>query len=222
MKQHIKVLDYTETILKAVKRGVLLTTSADGKSNTMTISWGTLGIEWGRLLFTTFVRTGRFTRELLDKNGEFTVNIPMQGSDLSLIEKCGTCSGRDVNKFKQFGLTPETGEQVIVPGIREYPLTLECRVIYRQVQDKSAMTSEVIEECYPQNVGSENWGNNRDVHIAFVGEIVNAYIIRKDDALDEDDDDDDEFDDNDILNHAKKTGKILDEDDFDRGPNDED
>ncbi len=179
MKQHIEVLDYAETILKAVKRGVLLTTAADGKVNTMAISWGTLGIEWGRLLFTTFVRTGRFTRELLDKNGEFTVNIPMQDSDLSLIGKCGTCSGRDVDKFKQFGLTPENGEQVTVPGIREYPLTLECRVIYRQEQDKSAMLAEVIEECYPQNVGSENWGANCDVHITFVGEIVNTFIISR-------------------------------------------
>jgi len=217
MKQHIDVLDYTETILKAVKMGVLLTTAADGKLNTMAISWGTLGIEWGRLLFTTFVRTGRFTRELLDKNGEFTVNIPTQDSDLSLIGKCGTCSGRDVDKFKQFGLTPEIGEHVTVPGIREYPLTLECRVIYRQVQDKSAMPAEVIEECYPQNVGSENWGSNRDVHIAYVGEIVNAYIIENEDTLDEDD----EFDDNDELDHVKCGGRILDEDDFDK-INDED
>jgi flavin reductase (DIM6/NTAB) family NADH-FMN oxidoreductase RutF len=212
MKKHIEVLDYTETILKAVKRGVLLTTTANGKLNTMAISWGTIGIEWGRILFTTFVRTGRFTRELLDKNGEFTVNIPMQDSNRSLIGKCGTCSGRDVDKFKQFRLTPEIGEQVTVPGIREYPLTLECRVIYRQEQDKSAMPAEVIAECYPENVGSENWGANRDIHIAYVGEIVNAYIIENEDALDEDD----EFDDNDELNHVKCGGRILDEDDFDK------
>lgn len=144
----------------------------------------------------------------------------MRGSDLSLVGKCGTCSGRNADKFKQFGLTPETGEQVAVPGIREFPLTLECRVIYRQEQDKSAMLPEIIEECYPQHVGSENWGSNRDVHIAFVGEIVNAYIIGKDDDLDEDEDD--EFDDNDIPDHVKSSGKILDEDEFDRRPDDED
>ena len=212
MKKSINVLDYTETILKNVQKGVLLTTAADGRSNTMAISWGTLGIEWGRLLFTTFVRTGRFTRELLDKNGEFTVNIPMRGSDPVLVGKCGTCSGRDADKFKQFGLTPEPGEKVAVPGIREYPLTLECRVIYRQEQDRAAMPAEVIAECYPENVGSENWGANRDIHIAYVGEIVNAYIIGNEGALD----DDDEFDDNDELDHVKCGGGILDEDDFDK------
>ena len=217
MKRHIDFWAYAGTILESVRSGVLLTTAAGGRSNTMAISWGTLGIEWGRPIFTTFVRTGRFTRELLEQNGEFTVNVPMRGSDLSLVGKCGACSGRNVDKFKQFGLTPETGEQVTVPGIREFPLTLECRVIYRQEQDKSAMPAEVIEECYPRDVGSENWGANRDVHIAFVGEIVNAYIIGNDDASDEDD----EFDDNDILDHIKSSGKILDEDDFDRRPDDE-
>ena len=212
MKKSIRVWDYTETILKSVRNGVLLTTAADGRVNTMAISWGTLGIEWGRLLFTTFVRTGRFTRELLDRNGEFTVNIPMRGSDPALIGKCGTCSGRDVDKFKQFGLTSEPGEKVAVPGIREYPLTLECRVIYRQEQDRTVIPAEIIRECYPENVGSGNWGANRDIHIAYVGEIVNAYIIGNDGVLDEDD----EFEDDDVPDHVKHGGRILDEDDFDK------
>lgn len=157
MKKNINVLDYAEPILKSVRKGVLLTTVADGRVNTMAISWGMLGIEWGRLLFSTFVRTGRFTRELLDKNGEFTMNIPMRGSDPALVGKCGTCSGREVDKFEQFRLTAEPGEKVAVPGIREYPLTLECRVVCRQEQDRAAMPAAVIRECYPENVGSENW-----------------------------------------------------------------
>lgn len=195
----INVLDYAEPILKSVRKGVLLTTVADGRVNTMAISWGMLGIEWGRLLFSTFVRTGRFTRELLDKNGEFTVNIPMRGSDPALVGKCGTCSGRELDKFEQFGLTAEPGEKVAVPGIREYPLTLECRVVCRQEQDRAAMHAAVIRECYPENVGSENWGANHDIHIAYIGEIVNACIIGNDGFLDEDD----ESDDHDIPDHDK-------------------
>lgn len=45
MKERINVLDYAGTILNAVKKGVLLTVKADDKVNSMTISWGTLGIE---------------------------------------------------------------------------------------------------------------------------------------------------------------------------------
>ena len=75
MKKQIEVFDYANDILKAVKTGVLLTTKADDKVNTMTISWGTLGIEWGKTIFTVFVRENRFTKSQLDKNPEFTKKV---------------------------------------------------------------------------------------------------------------------------------------------------
>ena len=82
MKKQINAFDYAEAIVKGIAKGSLLTTKAEGRVNTMAISWGTLGVEWNKQLFTTFVRVERFTREMLDKNGEFTVNIPMEGSDM--------------------------------------------------------------------------------------------------------------------------------------------
>ena len=75
MKKQIEVFDYANDILKAVKTGVLLTTKADDKVNTMTISWGTLGIEWVKTIFTVFVRENRFTKSQLDKNPEFTKKV---------------------------------------------------------------------------------------------------------------------------------------------------
>ena len=77
MKEHIEVFDYSKTIFEALQKGVLLTTKTENKTNTMTISWGSLGIEWGKPLFITFVRTSRFTHQQLKKNPEFTINIPM-------------------------------------------------------------------------------------------------------------------------------------------------
>ncbi len=171
MKKKIEVLDYAATILKAVKKGVLLTTKANGKVNTMSISWGALGIEWNKPIFTTYVREGRYTRELLDANGEFTVNIPMDGSDLSLIGKCGSVSGRDTDKIAANNLTLVEGEEVSVPAIKEYPLTLECRVTYRQLQDDDAIAPEDIAKFYKPGYGG--------THIAYFGEIVAAYIIEE-------------------------------------------
>ena len=171
MKKKIEVLDYAATILKAVKKGVLLTTKANGKVNTMSISWGALGIEWNKPIFTTYVREGRYTRELLDANGEFTVNVPMDESDLSLIGKCGSVSGRDVDKIAANNLTLVEGEAVSVPAIKEYPLTLECRVTYKQLQDDNAIAPEDIAKFYKPGYGG--------THIAYFGEIVAAYIIEK-------------------------------------------
>ncbi len=67
MKKEIQVFDYATEIMKALEKGILLTTKADDKVNTMTISWGTLGIEWGKPIFTVFVRENRFTKQQLEK-----------------------------------------------------------------------------------------------------------------------------------------------------------
>ena len=176
MKRKIEVFDYAGEIMKRLAKGVLLTTKANGKVNTMSISWGALGIEWNKPIFTTYVREGRFTRELLDANGEFTVNIPMDGSDLSLIGKCGSVSGRDTDKIAANNLTLVDGDLVSVPAIKEYPLTLECRIVYKQLQDKNAISEADKARFYP-DLPSTNCACNRDYHIAYCGEIVAAYIV---------------------------------------------
>lgn len=177
MKREIQVFDYTKEILDALKKGVLLTTKADGKPNAMAISWGTLGIEWGKPIFTVFVREHRFTKQQLEKNPEFTINIPHGEYDKNIIALCGTKSGHDTDKFKELGLTEEPPVQLSVPGIKELPLTLECRVIYTQEQNPAAITKENQSAFYPQEVDSTFHGANRDYHTAYYGEIVAAYLI---------------------------------------------
>lgn len=177
MKKEIQVFDYAKEIMEAVKKGVLLTTKAGDKVNTMTISWGTLGIEWGKELFTVFVRENRFTKKQLEENPEFTINVPVGEFQKKILGYCGTKSGRDTDKIKELGLTLEEGEAVGVPGIKELPLTLECRVIYKQEQDKHAIPQEIQEACYPQHVDSSFCGANKDYHTAYYGEIVKAYIL---------------------------------------------
>lgn len=177
MKKKIDVFEHTGEILKGVRNGVLITSKAGDKVNSMTISWGMMGIEWGKPVFITVIREGRFTREILEKNGEFTVNIPLDDSQKKALGFCGSKSGRDTDKIKELGLTLEEPESISVPGIREFPLTLECRVVYKQLQDIEAMDAETVEKFYPQNVDSTFTGSNRDVHVAYYGEIVNAYVI---------------------------------------------
>ena len=179
MKKVIDAFDYAGDICKAMKKGILLTTKADGKVNTMTIGWGMIGIEWGKPIFIALVRESRYTKQLLEVNGEFTVNIPVDDTDPSILGFCGTKSGRDVCKVTELGLTLEDSEVVSVPGIQQLPLTLECKVIYRQQQDLSALPEQILTRYYPQDVDGAFPGSNRDYHIAYYGEIVNAYLIEK-------------------------------------------
>lgn len=173
MKQELNIYTEAARINDAMKRGILLTTKAHGKVNTMTIGWGTMGIEWGKPIFTAFVRESRYSRELLDESGEFTVSIPMESCDSHILAFCGKNSGRDVDKIQQLGLTLEEPMTVAAPGIRELPLTLECKVLYRQMQNLEGMPQSILDRYYP----AFNADGSPDRHIAYYGEILCAYQI---------------------------------------------
>lgn len=175
MRKTVEVFDYAGQICKAMKKGILLTTAAGEKVNTMTIGWGTLGIEWNKPIFIAYVRESRFTRRMLKDNPEFTVNIPVGDCDSRILSYCGKISGRDTDKIRDLGLTLVPSEQVSVPGIAQLPLTLECRVLYEQDQILENLPESVLERFYPQ-VGQTG---GRDHHIAFYAEVVNAYIIER-------------------------------------------
>lgn len=172
MKRNVNVWDYAGRIMENIGKGILLTTAAEGQVNTMIIGWGQVGVVWSKPVFQVLVRESRHTKTLLDKNGEFTVNIPLGQIDKDIVAVCGTKSGRDLDKIKALGLTLEPGETVSVPGIRELPLTLECKVIYKQAQDPNA----IEEDCF-QRFYAEGTHNEGDYHTVYYGQITGAYII---------------------------------------------
>lgn len=174
MKRFIDPIANATEILSGVSRGCLLTTKADGQVNTMSISWGTMGIEWNKPIATVFVRGSRHTKGLLDKNPEFTVNIPVGQTDKQIISLCGTKSGRDLDKIKELGLTTVEPESISVPAIRELPLTLECRVLYAQQQLPACIRGDGVSSHY--NADADIHDN---YHTAYYAEIVSAYVIEE-------------------------------------------
>lgn len=173
MNKTVDAFDYAGYICKAMKKGILLTTKSGDKVNTMTIGWGKIGIEWNRPVFIAYVRETRYTKSMLENSGEFTVNIPYGQMDSNILGYCGKKSGRDTDKIADLGLTLVESDVVSVPGIKELPLTLECRVIYKQAQDLNMLPDEILQRFYPV-MDAEGF---RDYHITYYGEIVNAYLI---------------------------------------------
>ena len=173
MKRTIDLWEHAGHILEQTGKAVLLTTKAHRLVNTMVIGWGTLGVEWGKPIFTVFVRESRLTKQLLDENPEFTINVPLAAMDPEVLRVCGRESGRDVDKIQKLGLTLEAPLTGSVPGIRELPLTLECKVIYRQDQDPDAINEENTRRYYPI---PEGWEKG-DYHTAYYGQVVAAYVI---------------------------------------------
>ena len=173
MKEYVNPWDYAPHILKIINDGILLTTKADDEVDTMVIGWGTMGVQWKKPIFIVFVRQSRHTKELLDKNPEFTVNIPLDKIDKDVLRVAGTMSGRDVDKVKELGLTLVPGETVSVPAIKELPLTIECKVIYQQDQDLDALEESCRNRCYRPGTKDET-----DFHTAYYGQITAAYILQ--------------------------------------------
>ena len=98
----------------------------------------------------------------------------MGNVDSNILAVCGRKSGRDMDKIKELGLHLVESDVVSVPGIEELPLTLECKVIYKQKQDLSAIPEDILNRYYP----ADETGF-QDYHYAYYGEIVNAYLIEK-------------------------------------------
>ena len=174
MKEFVNPFDYAKEINYALEKGILLTTKADDQVNTMAIGWGMMGIQWNKPIFIALVRGCRHTYSMLEKNPEFTVNIPLGSLDKNIIKVTGTKSGRDTDKFQELGLTTEVPEKISVPGICQLPLTLECKVLYKQQQYPEHLLSQEPSKFYQKDpVSIQN-----DYHTAYYGEIVSAYIIR--------------------------------------------
>ena len=179
MKKIVNAFDYAGEVCKALPKGILMTTKNGEFVNTMVIGWGHIGIEWGRPIFVAYVRESRHTKEMVENHGEFTVNVPMGAVDSEIIKICGTKSGRDMDKIKELGLHLVDSNVVDVPGIREFPLTIECKVIYKQKQDLTAIPADILARYYPEVPGADFAGETRDFHYAYYGEIVGAYLIEE-------------------------------------------
>ncbi|MCR5358762.1 MAG: flavin reductase family protein [Thermoguttaceae bacterium] len=176
MKKKINVNDYAGRITEALPKGILLCTNGE-KFNAMTIGWGGIGTNWSIPVFTVYVRESRYTKSLLDRTGEFTISVPLGAPNPKINAVCGSKSGRDTDKVSEAGLTLEPPTTINTPGIREYPLTLECKVLYVQPQELDRLPKEIVERFYPQNVPGTFPMANRDPHTTYIGQIVDAYII---------------------------------------------
>ena len=178
MKEKINITDYANLVTEALPKGILLNTNGD-KFNSMVIGWGHIGTLWGRPTLHVYVRQGRYTKGQIDKTGEFTVSIPLEKPDAAISKICGWQSGFNIDKVKEAGLELSDAESNNTPGVKQYPLTIECKVLYSQDQDLSKIPENIQNACYPSLVPGSTDPADRDFHTMYIAEIVDAYIIRK-------------------------------------------
>ena len=98
----------------------------EGKNNIITIAWaGTICSNPPMVSIS--VRPERYSYDIIKETGEFVINLTTK--DLTYAtDYCGVKSGRDVDKFKEMGLTALPGKEVKAPLIAESPVNIECKV----------------------------------------------------------------------------------------------
>jgi flavin reductase (DIM6/NTAB) family NADH-FMN oxidoreductase RutF len=150
---------------RMVGKDWLLVTAGDLSSfNTMTASWGTLGVLWGKQVSICFVRPTRYTYEFMEKADFYTLSV-LPESHRDALMYCGTYSGRDVDKVKETGLNPvDTGHGTV--SFDEARLVLVCRKIYYQDMDPSHFLDASIEANYSE----------KDYHRIYIGEVTEALV----------------------------------------------
>ncbi|MHB8846404.1 MAG: flavin reductase family protein [Nitrospirota bacterium] len=144
---------------------MLITAGAAESYNTMTASWGGLGVLWERKVATCYIRPNRHTFGFVERSPNFSLSF-FGEQHRKALQYCGTHSGRNTDKVKDAGLTPVKEGGFIY--FNEARLVLVCRKLYAQDIDPALFLDPAIESMYPQ----------KDYHRMYIGEIVKC--LRKD------------------------------------------
>lgn len=94
--------------------------------NVMTAAWTGIICSDPTLVYVS-IRPSRYSNEIIRKTNEFVINVPSV-KIARAVDWCGVKSGRNVNKFKETGLTPIASSLIDAPQIKESPISLECKV----------------------------------------------------------------------------------------------
>lgn len=132
--------------------------------NTMTASWGGLGILWSRPVAFAFIRPTRHTFGFIERHPRFTLSF-FDETWRDALTLCGTRSGRDTDKARATGLEPVPGPEGTVL-FRQARLALVCRKLHGQDLDPACFVEPAIHDEYPK----------KDYHRVYVGEVEHCLV----------------------------------------------
>lgn len=161
----MKEIDVKEFVLNPYemihKEWLLINSFNEEKVNSMTASWGGIGVIWNKPVMYLFVRPQRFTQELLPNNDYFSVTV-LGNEYRKTLNYLGTASGRDEDKLAKAELTVERGENNI-PIIKEGKLNILLKKLYvQQLTEESFIEKDLVDKHY----------ETRDFHYMYVAEII--------------------------------------------------
>jgi flavin reductase (DIM6/NTAB) family NADH-FMN oxidoreductase RutF len=162
MFEKIDPRDLDGNVFRRIGEQWMLLTAGDKTAcNTMTASWGGLGVLWGEPVATIYVRPQRYTKEFIDR--EKTFSLSFYGEEYrKALALCGAKSGREIDKVKECNFTVEYGLGD-TPYFAQAELVLICEKQYvDELDPKNFISDAPVGKWYPQ----------RDLHTMYIGKIV--------------------------------------------------
>lgn len=144
----------------------LITARNGEKINTMTASWGGLGIMWGREVATIVIRPQRYTKEFIDSSDTFSLSF-YPNTYKPTLGYLGKVSGRDEDKVAKSNLTVTYEDGT--PYFAEANLVLICKKLYAQ---------SMYESCFIDTEIPGKWYPNNDYHTMYIAEIQKVLIAK--------------------------------------------
>lgn len=149
---------------KIGKDWMLVTAGDEKKVNTMTASWGGMGVMWGKDVVFVGIRQTRYTKEFVDAQGTFSLSFPMETYRKEM-KFLGTVSGRDEDKISESGM--HVGFEDGVPYIDEANLVLLCRAMSATELSMKDMLDAEIEG---------KWYADGNIHTLYIAEITKVLV----------------------------------------------
>jgi flavin reductase (DIM6/NTAB) family NADH-FMN oxidoreductase RutF len=164
--KRIEVKDLSENFFEVISKEWMLVTAGDKeKFNTMTASWGGIGILFNKPVAYVFIRPERYTYEFIEKFDMFTLSF-LGKEHRDIYNFCGSKSGKYVDKVKETGLKPiiTDGGNVMFEQSR---LTFECKKLYA--------TNFVAENFLDKDSLGKFYNEKNGFHKMYIVEIVNIW-----------------------------------------------
>lgn len=164
MFRKISPFDISDNVFKLMdKDWMLITAGTRDHVNTMTASWGHLGIMWNLPVAICYIRPQRHTFGFANEHDYYTLSF-FGEKHREILRFCGSKSGRDHDKIAETGLIPLETEAGNI-FFEQARLVLECRKIYQDdMRADKFVRPEIARKNYPKN----------DFHRFYYGEIINV------------------------------------------------
>ncbi len=143
---------------------MLVTAKKSDKVNTMTASWGGLGVMWAKNVSFIVIRPQRFTKEFIDNSEQFSLSF-LDGSFKKQLGYLGTVSGRDEDKIGKAELTVSYDNDV--PYFDEAKTVIICKKLYAQ---------EYKPECFIDAELDSKFYPGSDHHTLYISEIQKILV----------------------------------------------